>query len=94
MVSCSKAELTGWKVLQEDSYGNKFSYDEKSVKHTSEDSVTVWARSNAAKYLYEINCKNRKARILQENDTSIPNPQWIDIVGHSGDELVYQTVCP
>ncbi len=94
MLGCSKTELTNWKVLQEDSYGNKFYYDTKSVKQASENSVTVWAKSNGAKYLYEIDCKNRKARILQEDDKSTSNPQWLDIAGNSGDALVYKSVCP
>lgn len=92
MFGCSKAELTGWKVLQEDSYGNRFYYDAESVRRTSENSVTVWAKSNGAKYLYEIDCKNRKARILNEDDKSSP-PQWFDIAGNSGDALVYKAVC-
>jgi|GEM_PF-987420 len=93
-LGCSKTELTNWKLLQEDSYGNTFYYDTKSVKQVSENSVTVWAKSNAARYLYEIDCKNRKARILQEDDKSISNPRWLDISGNSGDALVYKSVCP
>ena len=54
----------------------------------------VWVRSNAAKYLYEIDCKNGRVRILQEDNKSSSNPQWFDIGGHSGDELVYKSVCP
>jgi hypothetical protein len=94
LLGCSKTELTGWKVLQEDSYHNTFSYDTKSIKHTSENSIVVWAKSNAAKYLYEIDCKNRKARLLQEDERSSSSPQWFDVVGHSGDELLYNAVCP
>ena len=94
VLGCSKTELTNWKLLQEDSYGNAFYYDTKSVKQVSENSVTVWAKSNAARYLYEIDCKNRKARILQEDDKSISNPRWTDISGTSGDALVYKSVCP
>ncbi|MGO9380030.1 MAG: hypothetical protein ACLPN1_03055 [Dissulfurispiraceae bacterium] len=92
MLSCSNAELTGWKILQEDTYGNNLSYNAESVKHT-EDHVTVSVRSNSTKYLYEIDCKNGKARIVQEDGKSSSNPQWFDIVGQSGDELVYKAVC-
>jgi len=93
MLSCSKAELTGWKVLRQDTYGNTFSYDTESVKHTG-DRVTVWVRSNAAKYLYEIDCKDGRVRIIQEDEKSYSNSQWYDIRGLSGDELVYKAVCP
>lgn len=94
LLGCSRTEMTGWKVLKEDSYHNTFSYDRESIKHTSENSVMVWAKSNAARYLYEIDCKNRKARILQEDNKSSSSPQWFDIVGRSEGELIYKAVCP
>jgi len=95
ILGCSKTELTGWKLLQEDSYGNKFYYDTESVKHPSENIVTVWVKSNGAKYLYEVDCKWRKVRILQEDDKAVASPQWLDIAGSSsGDALIYKSVCP
>jgi len=94
-LGCSSTEQKGWKLLQEDSYGNTFYYDTESVKHTSENVVTVWAKSNGARYLYEIDCKSRKARILQQDDQVVASPPWLDVGGgSSADALVYQSVCP
>lgn len=81
-----------WKVLREDSYHNKFSYDAASVKHTASDTVTVWAQSDAAKYLYEIDCKNRKARLLEGVGSA--ESKWFAIQNGSGDDLLYKAVCP
>jgi hypothetical protein len=81
-----------WKVLQESTYGGTFSYDVVSVKHTERNTVTVWARADAARYLYEIDCKNKKARILQGAGPSAA--EWFPVTGGSADELLFHAVCP
>jgi hypothetical protein len=86
------AEREDWKVLQEDSYHNKFSYDEASVKRTAGNTITVSAKSNGAKYLYEIDCKNKKARILQGLGSA--GPEWFAISGGSGELLLFNALCP
>lgn len=91
-LGCSQA-VGNWKILHEDSYGS-FSYDAGSIKQTPDNVVTVWAKSNGARYLYEIDCRNKRARILQELDTVVPSPQWFAIAASSGDELLYGVVCP
>jgi hypothetical protein len=88
----AEAERADWKVLQKSSYGGTFSYDAASVKRTESDTITVWAQSDAGKYLYEIDCKNKKARILQGLGPSAS--EWFNIASGSGDELVYKAVCP
>lgn len=85
------AEGADWKVLREDNY-NKFSYDAASVKHTVSNTVTVWAQSDSARYLYEIDCKNRKARLLEGAGSG--EPKWFVILNGSGDDLLFKTVCP
>ncbi len=88
----AEAEQANWKVLQKSSYGGTFSYDAASVKHTESGTITVWAQSDATKYLYEVDCKNNKARILQGLGSSAS--EWLNITSGSGDELVYKAVCP
>lgn len=89
-LGCATAERSDWRVLQDDSYGNKFSYDSESVKHTSAGTVTAWAASSGARYHYEIDCKNKKARILEGAGAE---QKWFDVVSGSGDELLYNAVC-
>lgn len=88
----AEAEGADWKVLREDSYGNRFSYDAASVKQTASNTITVWAKSDGAKYLYEMDCKNRKARLLEGNGST--GSGWFPIANGSGDELVFKAVCP
>ena len=86
-----EAERADWKVLQQSTYGDTFSYDAASVKHTEGDTITVWARTQSGRYLYEIDCKNKKARILEgAGDTA---SGWFNISG-GGDELLHKAVCP
>lgn len=89
---CATNESAAWKTLQEDTYKNTFSYDTGSVEHTPANTVKVMASSNGAKYLYEIDCKAKKMRIL--SDRGVEPSQWLNIVGRSGDQLLYDAVCP
>ena len=89
---CVTNESTAWKTLREDAYNNTFSYDPGSIEHTSANTVKVMASSNGAKYRYEIDCKAKKMRIL--TDHGMEPPQWVNIVGGSGDQLLYDAVCP
>lgn len=81
-----------WKVLQESAYAGSFSYDAASVKHTTDNTVTVNARSGAADYLYEIDCKQKRARILEGAGQSAT--AWFPVTGGSADELLLKAVCP
>jgi hypothetical protein len=87
----AEAEGADWKTLREDAYGNKFSYDAESVKRTDDGTVRVWAKSDGAKYWYTIDCKNQKARLLQENGSAAS--EWFAITSASGDELLFKAVC-
>lgn len=89
---CTTTDKSSWKVLQEDAYHNKFSYDTGSVERTSTQTIKVWANSSGAQYLYEIDCRSKKMRILEGHGTD-PN-RWIDIMSNSGDQLLYNEVCP
>lgn len=89
---CATNASAVWKTLQEDTYHNTFSYDTGSVEHTPANTVKVMASSNGAKYLYEIDCTAKKVRIL--TDHSVEPPQWLNIEGGSGDQLLYDAVCP
>ena len=89
---CATNESSTWKTLQEDTYHNTFSYDTRSVEHTAANTLKVMASSNGAKYLYEIDCTPKKMRIL--TDHGVEPPQWLNIVGGSGDQLLYDAVCP
>lgn len=86
----SSREATNWKVLQESNYGGEFSYDAGSMKHTSDSVITVWAANDSGKFLYELDCKNKKARILQGPGGPT---DWFVIANNSGDELLYHAVC-
>jgi hypothetical protein len=88
---CATDDKAVWKTLQEDAYNNRFSYDTRSVERTPSNTVKVMANSNGAKYLYEIDCKAKKMRILA--DQSVQEPKWIVISG-GGDQLIYNEVCP
>jgi hypothetical protein len=90
----TQAGQENWKVLQPSTYGDTgtFSYDAASVKHTKSDTITVWVRSDAGKYFYEMDCKNKKARIIE--GTGSGAPEWFNIAAGSADELVYKAVCP
>lgn len=88
---CATTEQGGWTVLREDVYRNRFAYDASSVKRTAAGTVTVLAESTGAKYLYEIDCANRKLRLL-EGSGSAPE-QWFDLVANSGDQLLFDAVC-
>jgi hypothetical protein len=85
------AECADWKVLQQSTYGDTFSYDAASVKHTEGDTITVWARTQSGRYLYEMDCKNKKARILEGAGATAS--EWFNISG-GGDELLHKAVCP
>src|ERR1700690_2662896 len=88
---CSTTDKTGWRVLQQSTYGSSFSYDAGSLKRTSADTLTVWAEANGGKYQYELDCRNKKARILEGPGTTVS--AWFGIVGNSGDALLYNEVC-
>ena len=79
-----------WRVLQQSSYGDTWSYDAASVKNTETNTLTVRTRTQASEYLYEIDCKNKKARLLEGPGAA--GSGWFNIVG--GDELLYKAVCP
>ncbi len=85
-------ERTDWKVLQEDSYHNTFSYDAASVKRAADNVVRVSAKSNGAEYLYEIDCKNKKARILEGAGSAATD--WFPIMSGSSELLLSDTLCP
>ena len=89
---CTTTDKSSWKVLQEDAYHNKFSYDTGSVERTTAQTIKVWARSSGAQYLYEIDCRTKKMRILEEHRAD-PS-RWIDIMSNSGDQLLYNELCP
>jgi hypothetical protein len=90
-LSSAEAERADWKVLQQSTYGDTFSYDAASVKHTEGNTITVWARTQSGKYLYEIDCKNKKARILEGAGATAS--EWFNISG-GGDELLHKALCP
>ena len=89
-LASAEAGRADWKVLQESSYGDTFSYDAASVKHTESNTVTVRAKTQSSEYLYEIDCKNKKARLPEEAGAG---SVWFNITGGE-DELLYKTVCP
>lgn len=89
-VCTSAAAKEEWKVLQQSSYGDTFSYDAASIKHTDGNTVTVRAGSDSSKYLYEIDCKNNKARLLE--GTGANASEWFNILGV--EELLRKAVCP
>ena len=87
---CSTTERRDWTILQTDAYGNTFSYDAASVQHTSAGTITVRAKSLSAEYLYEMDCTNKKARILQETGAA---PLWFPVVCGSAEALLSDVVC-
>ena len=87
----ASAGRADWKVLQQSSYGDTLSYDAASVKHTESDTITVLTRTQSSEYLYEIDCENKKARLLEEAVAA--GSGWFNITG-GGDELLYKAVCP
>lgn len=89
----ASAEAAGadWKVLQQSTYGDTFSYDASSVKHTENNTLTVLTRTQSGQYLYEMDCKNKKARLLEGAGAS--QSVWFNITGGE-DELLYKAVCP
>jgi len=91
-VSCiAEAGQADWRILRQDTYGGTFYYDVASIRRTENNTITVWARADVGAYLYEIDCKNKKARILQGLE---PAPsEWFAIIGGTSDELVYDAVC-
>jgi hypothetical protein len=50
----------------------------------------VRTKTQASAQLYEIDCKNKKARLLEGAGTE--GSSWFNIVG--GEELLYKDVCP
>lgn len=86
------AAQENWKVLREDAYRNRFAYDAASVKRTPAGTITVWAESTGAKYLYEIDCKSRKLVIL-EGPGAAPQ-RWFPLMANSADEMLFNEVCP
>jgi len=87
----AEAGRADWKVLQQSTYGDTLSYDAASVKHTESNTVTVWARTQSSEYLYEIDCKNKKARLIE--GAGAAGSGWFNITGGE-DELLYKAVCP
>jgi hypothetical protein len=90
-LGCAATGQGGWTVLREDAYHNRFAYDAASIKRTVAGTVTVWAESTGAKYLYEIDCEAKKLRLLE--GTGAAPDQWFDLVGNSGDQLLFDEVC-
>lgn len=89
---CTTAEKSGnWKILRQDAYHHTFSYDPGSVQRTPTGTVTARAKSDGSPYLYEIDCANRKMRILE--GLGADPARWVDIVTGSGDRLLYNEVC-
>jgi len=86
----AEAAQADWKILQESKYGDTWSYDAASVKNTENNTILVRTKTQSAEYLYEIDCKNRKARLLEGPGTD--KAVWFNIVGT--DELLYKEVCP
>jgi hypothetical protein len=80
-----------WKVLQQSTYGDTLSYDAASVKHTASNTIKVRTRTQSSEYLYEMDCKNKKARLL--GGAGATGPEWFNITGGE-DELLYKAVCP
>ncbi len=78
-----------WKVLQQSTYGDTLSYDAASIKQTESKTITVRTRTQSSEYLYEIDCKNKKARLPDGTGGS----GWFNILGGE-DELLYKAVCP
>jgi hypothetical protein len=87
---CATAQRTDWKVLQESTYGGRFSYDRGSITRTPAGTITVKAATNGAELLYEINCGMRRARIFDRVGSA---PEWFNIVTGSSDDLLYNAVC-
>jgi hypothetical protein len=88
---CPTDDKAVWKILQEDTYHNQFSYDTGSIEHTPSNTVKAMAKSNGAQYLYEIDCKAKKMRIL--TDQSVQASQW-SVISGGGDKLLYNEICP
>ena len=87
----AEAGQADWKVLQQSTYGDTLSYDAASIKHTESNTVTVLTKTQSGEYLYEIDCKNKKARLLE--GAGVAGSGWFNItVGE--DELIYKAVCP
>jgi hypothetical protein len=84
------AEQADWKVFQQSTYGDTWSYDAASVKKTENNTIMVRTRTQASAQLYEIDCKNKKARLLE--GAGAEGLSWFNIVG--GEELLYKAVCP
>jgi len=53
-------------LLQESSHGGRFSYDPRSREQTAVNTFLVRAVTHSAKYLHEIACTAKKARILED----------------------------
>ena len=88
--SSTEAAGSDWKILQESTYGDTWYYDAASVRSTENNTILVRTRTKSAEHLYEIDCKNRKARLLE--GIGATGAAWFNIVG--GDELLYHAVCP
>jgi hypothetical protein len=86
----AEAGRADWRVIQESSYGDTFSYDAASVKHTESNTIRVRAGTQSSKYLYEIDCKNKRARLLEGVGASAA--EWFTI-SSGGEELLYKAVC-
>jgi hypothetical protein len=91
LTSCGTSDKNSWKVLREDAYHNQFSYDSSSIEHTPSHTIKVLVSSNGATYLYEIDCKTKKMRIIESSGGT--DTRWLDILRDSGDQLVYDEVC-
>ena len=86
----AEAERADWKVLQESKYGDTWSYDAANVKNTETNTILVRAGTQSSTYLYEIDCKNKKARLLE--GAGADKSVWFNVMG--ADELLYNAVCP
>jgi hypothetical protein len=87
----AEAGQADWKVLEQSSYGDTLSYDAASVRHTESNTITVLTKTQSSEYLYEIDCKNKKARLLE--GAGAAGSGWFNITA-GGDELLYKAVCP
>ncbi len=87
----AEAGSADWKALRQSTYGDTFSYDAASVKHSGSNTVTVRAGTQSSEYLYEMDCKNRKARLVE--GAGAAGSGWFTIAGGE-DALLYRAVCP
>ena len=83
----------GWRLIRQSTYGDSTYYDAASVKHQEGQVVSVRTRFGAGKYLYEMRCGKKEARLIEERKIGGPDAGWFPIVSGSDEELIYLEVC-